>query len=540
MNLYKTLNKTINSFIKLILVLTFSRTYLIGDFVIHHKWHYPLTKPIGKVEFFLLNGNRRILLLFLTGIFIPLILQNSVAAYICILISLGIILKDKKSGVLLLFIYFPIRPFLIEMNGGLKYLGDAVILFLFFMTIVKIFKERKLLTRVKAYSFTAAFILFCLTGTIAAFLTGVDAAATLFQNRAFVITFLLIFIMGELEISRQDVKLFLITSILMGTALSLHGLVEFISSRSVLIPQAWEQWNLSSVNEMRVYGLTANPNVLGTYLSICLFTALYAWQNWEKYKPWMITASILMAGTLCLTFSRGTILAFGIAFILYFLMTRKWRLARNVLITAAVGLIVIYYPANMARDTIAAQTEEHSSQADEDKDAADKKTKQEEERTGTSSTFSKRFKEMFSDEIIQKSSEWGRLYVVFKGLEIYTAHPVLGTGFGTFGDSATLSYGTPIKDEYKLPDHMYSDNQYIQLLVQTGTIGTIFVLTFVVFICRKLWLNRKNPFSPVLFSFLIAILGMALFYNVLEEKILTLYFYAFLGYFLSKGKHQIT
>jgi O-antigen ligase len=491
-------------------------------------------KANWKGGIFLLNGNRRILLLFTIGLFIPLILQNSIAAYICILASLGIILKDKKSGILLLFVYFPIRPFLIEMNGGLKYLGDAVILFLFLMTIAKIFKERKSLTRVKVYSFTAAFILFCLTGTVAALLTGVDLAAILFQNRAFVITFLMIFIVGELNISKQDVKRFLIITILMGTALSLHGLVEFISSRSVLVPKAWEQWNLSSVNEMRVYGLTANPNVLGTYLSICLFAALYAWQSWEKYKPWLITSSILMAGALFLTFSRGSILAFGIAFILYILMTRKWRLARNLLITAAVGLIVLYYPANMARDTIAAQTEEHSSQTDEDKEAADKKANQTEERTGTSSTFSKRFKEMFSDEIIQKSTEWGRLYVVFKGLEIYTGHPVIGTGFGTFGDSATISYGTPIKEEYKLPDHMYSDNQYIQLLVQTGTIGTVFVLAFVLSICRKLWLNRRIPFSPVLFSLLIAVLGMALFYNVLEEKILTLYFYSLLGFFINK------
>jgi hypothetical protein len=32
---------------------------------------------------------------------------------------------------------------------------------------------------------------------------------------------------------------------------------------------------------------------------------------------------------------------------------------------------------------------------------------------------------------------------------------------------------------------------------------------------------------------------MALFYNVLEEKILTLYFYSMLGYFLYKDRHPL-
>ncbi|KSU60432.1 hypothetical protein AS034_16455 [[Bacillus] enclensis] len=481
----------------------------------------------------MLTRNRRILLLLVIGVLVPLLIQHPIAAYLCTLAVLALILKDKVSGVLFLFVYFPIRPFLIEVNGGLKLTGDIVILLLFLLTFVHMFKKPGAIVR--KYAFTLAFIGFCLTGTIAAFATGVGLPAIIFQNRAFIITFLLIFIAAELEISREDVRRFLWITIITGIVLSVHGLFEFIGHRTVLVPQAWEEWNLSSVNEMRVYGLTANPNVLGTYLSICLFASLYLWQTSEKYKAWLISASILMLGVLCLTFSRGSILAFGIAYVLYFLLTRNWRLAVKLIITAVVGLAIIYYPANMARDYAAAGIEDQSTKTQDSPDKTVEKEKKPKQESRTSSTFSKRFKEMFSDEIIQKSSEWGRLYVVFKGLEIYMEQPVIGTGFGTYGDSATLSYGSPIAEEYKLPARMYSDNQYIQLLVETGTIGTILVLAFVVSIIRRCWKDRKHPLTPVLFSFLIAILAMALFYNVLEEKILTLYFHAALGYFLREG-----
>jgi O-Antigen ligase len=482
----------------------------------------------------LLTRNRRIILLIVIGVLVPLLIQHPIAAYLCTLAVLALIFKDKVSGVLFLFVYFPLRPFLIEVNGGLKLTGDIIILLLFLLTLVHMFRTPGSI--VKKYAFILAFIGFCLTGTIAAFSTGVGLPAIIFQNRAFIITFLLIFIAAELDVSRENVRRFLWITIIMGAVLSIHGLVEFIGHRTVLVPQAWEEWNLSSVNEMRVYGLTANPNVLGTYLSICLFVSLYMWQTSEKYKAWLSAASILMLGALCLTFSRGSILAFGIAYVLYFLLTRNWRLAVKLIITAVTGLAIIYYPANMARDYAAAGIGDHPPESHDAEDGTEKKEEEPEQETRTSSTFSKRFKEMFSDEIIQKSSEWGRLYVVFKGLEIFMEHPVIGTGFGTYGDSATLSYGSPITEEFKLPDRMYSDNQYIQLMVQTGTIGTLLVLAFVVFIIRKCWKDRRHPLSPVLFSFLIAILAMALFYNVLEEKVLTLYFYTVLGYFLREGE----
>jgi O-antigen ligase len=523
MNLYKKLNKTINSFIKLILEVTFRQ-------VLH--------RLKGGIK--LLTENKHLGLLFGISILLPLIFTHMAVSLISIALTLFLVWKDKKSGLLLLFVYFPIRPFLIEINDGFKLLGDAVIVFLFVLTIIEYIKNKKAFTGLTKYLVTIGIILFCLTGTVAAFTTGVELKAIIFQNRAFLITFLLVFVVGELTFTRMDLKRFVGITVVMGSILSVHGLIEFISSRTLFVPLAWENWNLSSVNEMRVYGLTANPNVLGTYLSICLFATLYAYHTFHKYKWPLISAAILMLGVLCLTYSRGSILAFGIAFILYILLRKDWKMLKSFVAVVVIGLCIIYYPANAAKTFVSQESPDRtnpSSQVDEQDNEEEKDHNKTNHRP--SSTFSNRFKEIFSDDIIQKSTEWGRLYVVFKGIDIYMEHPVVGTGFGTFGDSATLSYGSPISDQYGLPDRMYSDNQYIQFLVQTGTIGTLFVLFFIVGIMIQLWKRRGETITPVLFSLIIAALLMALFYNVLEEKILTLYFYTLLGYFLYKERDPL-
>ena len=488
----------------------------------------------------MISKNKHLLLLFSISILLPLIFTYTAVSLVSIALTLLLVMKDKKNGMLLLFVYFPIRPFLIEINSGFKLLGDILIVFLFVLVVIEYIKNKKSLSRLSKYVVTTGILLFCLTGTISAFLTGVELKAIIFQNRAFLITFLMLFIVGELKVTRGDIRRFVGITVIMGALLSLHGLIEFISSRTVFVPEAWENWNLSSVNEMRVYGLTANPNVLGTFLCICLFATLYAYQTFRKYRWPLICAAILMMGVLCLTYSRGSILAFGIAFILYILLSKNWKMMKTFVVTVFIGLCIIYYPANAAKSYVTQINPDRMNSSSQHDDQDDDQEKEHNETNRRQSyTFSNRFKEIFSDDIIQKSSEWGRLYVVFKGIDIYMLHPAIGTGFGTFGDSATLSYGSPISERYGLPDRMYSDNQYIQFLVQTGTIGTLFVLTFIVSMMIQLWKRRGEPLSPTLFSLIVAALFMALFYNVLEEKILTLYFYTLVGYFLYKDRQHL-
>jgi putative inorganic carbon (HCO3(-)) transporter len=83
---------------------------------------------------------------------------------------------------------------------------------------------------------------------------------------------------------------------------------------------------------------------------------------------------------------------------------------------------------------------------------------------------------------------------------------------------------------------MYSDNQYIQIIVQTGTLGVISFATFLLGMFYYIWKQRKvipaaTPLIAILFGGSVA----GLFYNIWEDKTFTLYFYILLGYVLSVG-----
>jgi O-antigen ligase len=148
--------------------------------------------------------------------------------------------------------------------------------------------------------------------------------------------------------------------------------------------------------------------------------------------------------------------------------------------------------------------------------------------------LSNRFSEMFSDKTLHQSTEWGRLYVLIKGIEIFTDHPIIGTGLATFGDSATLSYSSPIYQEYQIGERMYTDNQYIQILVQTGVLGFIAVLAFIFFTCRKILKSGNGTLAAFTICLMLAALLAGLFYNILEDKTFTLIFYSCLGICLQK------
>ncbi|MEI2392930.1 O-antigen ligase family protein, partial [Priestia megaterium] len=79
----------------------------------------------------------------------------------------------------------------------------------------------------------------------------------------------------------------------------------------------------------------------------------------------------------------------------------------------------------------------------------------------------KRYTQAFSKETVKESSSFGRVYFVKKAVEVFKDHPVIGTGFGTFGGAATLAHSSPIYKDYNIGFDFYSDNQYILTLTET-------------------------------------------------------------------------
>ncbi|WP_057911971.1 O-antigen ligase family protein [Peribacillus muralis] len=453
---------------------------------------------------------------------VPAAVPYPITGYLATVLMLVFIVINKKSLVFILFIYFPARPLFMELNGGLTYSGDLIIVLLFLSLLMERFKKKN--WSFSTYHFTMPFWLFCLIGTMAALITGVGILPILFELRALLITFLLLYIIGELNLERKDIFLFLKATLVFTIILCLHGLIEKIFSRTILLPHEWEMWNLSSANRMRIYGASANPNVFALYLSIQLFFSFFLYRSLKKSKFLVFLASILIFGTLLLTYSRGTMIAFGLAALVFVLWTKNKSFLIYSLGAFGLGLLLVYYPVIFASSKV-----ELSAAVPLDNLMIGSNPTSDHEQA-----LSSRFSEMFSDKILHQSTEWGRLYVVFKGVEIFKDHPVIGTGLATFGDSATLSFPSPIYGEYKIGERMYTDNQYIQILVQTGLLGFGAVLTFILLAFRKIKASGHGTFAAFTGCLLLAALTAGLFYNILEDKTFTVIFYSCLGFILQK------
>ncbi|MDF0726048.1 O-antigen ligase family protein [Cytobacillus sp. S13-E01] len=424
---------------------------------------------------------------------------------------------SPKNGLLLLLLYFPTRPFLIELNPSLKIVGDLIILAAFARVVFA--NRRNLRSLFKFHIFEWAFFLFCLVGAVSAYITGVSLTAIIFQLRAFLITYLVFYVVKRLEITKKDVFTFLWTTFIMAITLSLHGLVEKLSIRTLLMPEKWVLRSLSHNNRVRIYGLIDNPNVLAVYLSLAFICTIYL-KNFVKGKMnWLLnTGLVLMLGVITLTYSRGTWIAFVIGLIVYIMMTRNWNIIKKIAFGIITAIIFINLPVTSTASYIATT----------DFGNVDRTYVPGE--PGEQSDEVNRLKETFEMSTIELSKTTGRLFIVLKGFEIFKDHPIIGTGFATYGDSAAKGFSSPIYEEYGIGYNIYSDNQYIQIIVQTGIVGVLLFATFLLGMLLFIW-NKRNdsPVAIALIPILLAIFVSGVLYNIWEDKTFTTYFFLLLA-----------
>jgi len=123
--------------------------------------------------------------------------------------------------------------------------------------------------------FEWGFFLFILIGCVSALITGVSVGAIIFQVRAFAITYLIFYTVKRLSIEKEDIHRFLWITFTMSMILSVQGIVEKVSLRTLLMPETWVERYISPTNRQRIYGLINNPNVLAVYLTLAFICTLY-------------------------------------------------------------------------------------------------------------------------------------------------------------------------------------------------------------------------------------------------------------------------
>jgi len=452
------------------------------------------------------------IVLLLLGAFIE---NNFIIAVIILAIFLYTFMKYKE-GLLLLFVYFPLRPTLIELNPSLKVIGDLMILALLLRVAFMYRREWKSLFRFQV--FEVAFFIFLLIGAISAYVVSdVQVSAIIFQIRAFLLMYFVFYIVKRIEVTKEDLIRLCWTVLVMVLLIGLHGIIEKISLRTLLLPEAWVEMPLSSVNRIRIYGLLGNPNSLALFMSFSIIFLLYLREQ-ISHRLIVNLVLLLSFSILVMTYSRGTWLAFIFSASLYVLISRKWKAAATVMVFTLLSIVLITMPVNYASEKMES-TDFGTEQREVQKKYDQSDGKASDRITGT-----------FDETTLEGSKTSGRLYIVKKGFEIFQDHPVIGTGFGTYGDSATLSYGSPVYEDYEISLRFYSDNQYIQIIVQTGTLGVILFALFLLSMLYYLIKNRKDlPNYPLLVSVLLGIFAISLVYNSWESYILTMFFYALLG-----------
>ncbi|MED0665512.1 O-antigen ligase family protein [Bacillus badius] len=428
-----------------------------------------------------------------------------------------------KIGIYSLLVYFPLRSFLIEINPSMKIMGDLVIVFAFLHVVWAGRKDWRSLVHFSIFEW--AFFAFIGIGSVSALMSDVSLAAIIFQVRAFLITYLLFYIVKRLNIDKEDVQQFICITIAVALLLVCQGLIEKISLRTLFLPETWANRSLSPNNRVRIYGLINNPNILAVYLTFALIFLVHLYNKVSKGKKVLLAVlSILYAGTWLLTYSRGTWLACCIGLVIFWLFTRYTRITVQLLATVVLGFVLVLTPVTKVANWLETSRIDIDSANQGSNQSADE----------GDSVAKSRIETTFEKDTIELSKSSGRLFIVNKGFEIFKDHPVAGTGFATFGDSASKSYPSPIYETYEIPPNIYSDNQYIQVIAETGVLGVIAFAVFLLGMLASLWQrrteNKKGSF--LLISILLSIFFLGLLYNIWEDKTFASYYFIMLAYAL--------
>ncbi|WP_312473463.1 O-antigen ligase family protein [Neobacillus sp.] len=485
----------------------------------------------------LLQSEFSILLLGILAVIAGLVIGNTkIALLISLLIAICSFFK-KETGLFFLLVFIPVRPFLITVNPGFKIIGDAIIGLLLIRTIFDYRKDIKKLFSFQPFEW--AFFSFAIIGVVGALITDVSIKAIIFQLRAYFLFYVIYYVVKRMELTNQTIWKGSIITFFVAIVVSFQGIIEKISSKTLLMPQEWQEWVLSPTNRIRVYGLIKGPNELSLYLLIAFFITLYMLKHIQGKLRYAVYAGLTLIGTtILLTYSRGTLLTLFAFLIVYIASKIQWKQRQWKQLIDTVGkrqmkqlipLVLIsfismglFIGVNQASDVYY----EHYLSEDGDSYAQGK-----DKDNGID-----RYKNAFGEETIGQSSTSGRIYYVKKAIEIFKDHPIIGTGFGTFGGAATLTYSSPVYEKYHIDRNFYSDNQYILILAETGILGILSIFMVGFFLLSTIMKNRDKVYGPLLIYFFVALIVGSSVYNILENDSFMMYFYLLFAIAYQKSK----
>lgn len=237
----------------------------------------------------------------------------------------------------------------------------------------------------------------------------------------------------------------------------------------------------------RSFAFFGSPNVLGVVCSIIFILSLFLSKIKNRYY---LLAAILSLLVLFFTFSRSAWLGAFIPLLIVSFMINK----RFIFLAAPVLFFVSLIP----------------------------KVRQ-------------RFFIIFSPDYLHDATLDGRIWSYINGFYILKKFPLFGTGPGSYGGQLAISHTSPVYLEGIQNGYtalLYTDNQWLEILVQTGILGGLVFFGFVVSVFYLLISNFKQK-KDIMYLGGMAVFGCFLivgfFSNVLEFSAVALPVAAILG-----------
>ena len=408
--------------------------------------------------------------------------------------------------VLFLCVFLPVRSPIADVTTAVvKAVPDVLIVLLLLWYLA----ERRCLELLPQDLFFLGFLLTAFVSTC--LVNHYTVFRYVYQVRSIGVMYILYYVLRDVKLTREQLIRVVQTLQGMAAVLLVFGCIEKVSMKTAAFSWDVALSIYAPDNYARVYSLFYNPNTFGAFLAFTLFLSAAKSRFWNDRTPVWVYA-VLVTG-LYMSMSRSSVMiaVLGLLILLTFDL-KNHTLKKTALRYGKTAVVCVVCAAVISTAATAAGDRYYDEVLSQNPDYAWLV----EMKTGLS--MKDRFGEL-GEAYMYSGVKNLRIFFFQTGLRVYRDYPVIGTGFGTFGTSASLNYGSPLYETYGLMDGFYADDQYITILVETGTIGTIL---FAGFLLSILWRYRRSPFQ--LFC-CVAFGWFGIFFTIFEIQIAAMLFW---------------
>ena len=408
--------------------------------------------------------------------------------------------------VLFLCVFLPVRSPLADLTtAAVKAVPDVLIVLLLLWYLA----ERRCLELLPQDLFFLGFLLTAFVSTC--LVNHYTVFRYVYQVRSIGVMYILYYVLRDVKLTREQLIRVVQTLQGMAAVLLVFGCIEKVSMKTAAFSWDVALSIYAPDNYARVYSLFYNPNTFGAFLAFTLFLSAAKSRFWNDRTPVWVYAVLVTGLYMSMSRSSAMIAVLGLLILLAFDL-KAHTLKKNALRYVRTAVVCVLCAVVISTAATAAGDRYYDKVLSNNPDYAWLV----EMKTGLS--MKDRFGEL-GEAYMYSGVKNLRIFFFQTGLRVYRDYPVIGTGFGTFGTSASLNYGSPLYETYGLMDGFYADDQYITILVETGTIGTIL---FAGFLLSILWRYRRSPFQ--LFC-CVAFGWFGIFFTIFEIQIAAMLFW---------------